>query len=329
MLREAELTRIWYGGVAPGPGLRILAALYGAATALRRWLYAVGWLRRVRVSAPVIVVGNLSAGGTGKTPLTLALVAALRERGLRPGVVSRGFGGNAVLPARVTRDSDPATVGDEPCLIHARSDVPMAVARDRAAASRLLLQAGDEVDCLIADDGLQHYRLERDVEICVIDGKRRFGNCRLLPAGPLREPLERLQRVDFRVCNGGEAQAGEVPMRLRMDEVVSLDGSLREALAAFSGQEVHAVAGIGNPARFFDSLRESGLVVIEHAFADHHAFAPGDLAFADDTPVLMTEKDAVKCRAFARRHWWCVPVTAQLPAEFFDAVVQRMKSAPT
>jgi tetraacyldisaccharide 4'-kinase len=162
----------------------------------------------------------------------------------------------------------------------------------------------------------------------VIDGQRRFGNGRLLPAGPLREPLDRLRRVDFRVCNGAAAQVGEVPMRLQLVDAVSLAGAQRQALSAFTGRPVHAVAGIGNPVRFFDSLREYGLSVIEHAFPDHHAFAPGDLAFDDQAPVLMTEKDAVKCRAFARPNWWCVPVTARLPSEFFDALVLRVKAVP-
>jgi tetraacyldisaccharide 4'-kinase len=180
---------------------------------------------------------------------------------------------------------------------------------------------------VVADDGLQHYRLARDVEICVIDGVRRFGNRRLLPAGPLREPMSRLQRVDLRVCNGGVAEAGEYSMQLRGGEVVALGDGRRQPLTSFRGQRVHAVAAIGNPQRFFDSLRAVGVEAIEHAFADHHLFAAADLVFAEDLPVLMTDKDAVKCRPFVQPYWWRVPVHAELPADFVDALVQRIDDA--
>ena len=316
-----DLAAAWYGKRRSPWWTWPMAGLYGALTALRHGLYRIGVLRSVRLPVPVIVIGNLTAGGTGKTPLTIALAAALRERGLRPGVVSRGHGGRQRGPLLLDAAPDPAEVGDEPCLI-AAAGVPVAVGRDRPAAAQLLVAAG--CDVLIADDGLQHYRLARDVEICVIDGARRFGNGRLLPAGPLREPLRRLDRVDLRVCNGGTPQAGEYPMRLAGGEVVSLDGSKRQSLATFAGQRVHAVAAIGNPARFFASLRDAGIEVIEHAFADHHAFTAADLAFGDALPVLMTDKDAVKCRAFAQAHWWRVPVRAELPVEFFQAVIARL-----
>ena len=325
MLRAPELERVWYGGQPPGIGLLLLASLYGVLAALRRALYRAGLLRRVRLPLPVLVVGNLGVGGTGKTPLTIALVEALRARGWRPGVVSRGYGGRVARPQRVAAGADPAAVGDEPCLIAARTGAPMAVGRDRIAAAHLLQEEG-AVDVLIADDGLQHYRLCRDVEICVIDGQRRFGNARLLPAGPLREPPARLATVDFRVCNGGDPAPGEVPMRLVPGAVRRLDGTETRALAAFAGQRVHAVAGIGHPARFFALLRAHGIEVQEHAFPDHHAFRPDDLAFGDTAPVLMTEKDAVKCRAFVTPSLWSVAVDAQLPAAFFDAVAARLRA---
>jgi tetraacyldisaccharide 4'-kinase len=218
-------------------------------------------------------------------------------------------------------------VGDEPALIARTAGVPVAVGRDRVAAARILLHAA-KVDVLIADDGLQHYALCRDVEICVIDGERRFGNGRLLPSGPLREPLSRLVEIEFRVCNGGEPQAGEVAMTLRGELAVTLADPQRQLLLRdFAGQRVHAVAGIGNPGRVFAQLRATGIDVIEHAFADHFAFAAKDLDFGDDLPVLMTAKDAVKCRAFACAHHWYVPVCAQLPEAFFDAVAQRLRAA--
>ena len=315
------LESAWYGSGRAPWWAPPLAALYGGAIGLRGALYRRGWLRSVRLPVPVVVVGNLSVGGTGKTPLTIALAHALRERGYWPGVVSRGYGGSQREPLLLGDAPDPARFGDEPCLIHA-SGVPVAVGRDRSAAAQLLLDAA--CDLLIADDGLQHYRLVRDVEICVIDGVRRFGNRRLLPAGPLREPLSRLQRVDLRVCNGGVAAPGEYPMQLHGGTAIALDDGRTQALAGFSGQPVHAVAAIGNPQRFFDSLRAAGIGVIEHAFADHHAFAPAELDFPDGLPLLMTDKDAVKCRRFARSHWWRVPVQAQLPDAFYAALVERL-----
>jgi len=326
VLRAPELERVWYGGQPPGIVLRLLASAYGALAALRRALFRGGLLRRVRLPLPVLVVGNLGVGGAGKTPLTIALVEALRARGWRPGVVSRGYGGSAAGPQRVTAGADPAAVGDEPCLIVARTGAPMAVGRDRVAAARLLQEHG-EVDVLIADDGLQHYRLCRDVEICVIDGQRRFGNGRLLPAGPLREPPARLATVDFRVCNGGDPGAGEVPMQLVPVAARRLDGAAERPLAAFAGEHVHAVAGIGHPARFFGLLRAHAIEVQEHPFPDHHAFRPDDLVFDDAAPVLMTEKDAVKCRGFVAPSLWSVAVDAQLPAAFFDAVAARLRAA--
>ncbi len=315
------LESAWYGNGRVPWWTWPLAALYGVVVRLRGWLYRSGALRSVRLPVPVIVIGNLSVGGTGKTPLAIAVVASLRARGYRPGVVSRGYGGNQREPCLLGEAPDPARVGDEPCLIHA-GGVPVAVGRDRPAAARLLLDTGCNV--LVADDGLQHYRLKRDLEICVIDGVRRFGNRQLLPAGPLREPLERLTRVDFRVCNGGAAEAGEYPMQLRGGDVIALTDGRKQALIDFSGQRVHAVAAIGNPRRFFDSLRAVGIEVVEHAFADHHAFTAAELDFNDGLPLLMTDKDAVKCRRFAQPHWWRVPVHAELPVSFHDALVARV-----
>ncbi|TDR44138.1 lipid-A-disaccharide kinase [Tahibacter aquaticus] len=322
----ARRERIWYQGQAVPWSWRVLARLYGAVTALRRAAYRRGWLRSFAVDKPVVVVGNISVGGTGKTPLTIALVRALDARGLRAGVVSRGYGGTARGPLLLDAQSTAGQVGDEPLLIQRLSGAPVVVGRDRVAAAQMLLQSAD-IDVILADDGLQHYRLRRKVEICVIDGARRFGNRRLLPAGPLREPLQRLDSVDFRVCNGGMAHADEVQLRLRDSGARRLlDVAEPVALEHFAHRRVHAVAGIGNPARFFDSLRACRIEVIEHAFADHHLFQPQDLAFGDDLPLLMTEKDAIKCRDFAQPHWWQVAVEAQLPAAFLDTLAARIRA---
>lgn len=319
-----DLQHRWYDPSArPAWWALPVAGLYGAGVRIRRGLYRMRVLRSRRLPVPVVVVGNIVAGGAGKTPLVIALVEALRERGWKPGVVSRGYGGSARGPRLLGTNPDPALAGDEPALIALRTGVPVAIGADRAAAAALLLEQG--VDVVVADDGLQHYALVRDIEICVIDGQRRLGNGRLLPAGPLREPPSRLRRVDFTVCNGGEPGTGEIPMRLVADAAVLLgEPSTRQPLAAFSRGRVHAAAGIGNPRRFFDTLRGQGIDVVEHPFADHRRYAPGDLDFGDGLPVLMTEKDAIKCGGFARPDWWGVPVTAALPESFFDAVTARL-----
>ena len=319
-----ELQACWYGDRPPPWWTRPLAALYGGVTGARRVLYHRGWLRSTRLPVPVIVVGNLAAGGAGKTPLTIALVEALRERGWKPGVVSRGYGGSAPSATLLDARPDPALVGDEPALIRLRTGGPGAVGAKRVDAAHLLLSQG--VNVIIADDGLQHYALARDIEICVIDGARRFGNGRLLPAGPLREPESRLRSVDFVVCNGGQPQAHEYPMHLDLADAVALAEPARtQPLSAFAGLRGHAVAGIGHPPRFFAALRDCGLDMIEHPFADHHRYTPDELAFGDGLPVLMTEKDAVKCVAFAQPGWWSVPASARLPTAFFDAVAARIK----
>jgi tetraacyldisaccharide 4'-kinase len=323
MSLSETLQRRWYQDRPPSWWALPVAALYRVVASVRRGLYQRGWKRSERLPAPVIVVGNITVGGAGKTPLVIALVEALRQQGFKPGVVSRGFGGSARGPMLLDDDPDPRVTGDEPALIKLRTRAPVAVGRGRPQAARLLLDEG--VDVVIADDGLQHYALARDIEICVVDGDRRFGNARLLPAGPLREPLSRLREMDFVVCNGGEPQAGEIAMRLQAGDAFALsDPSSTRALASFAGQRVHAVAGIGNPARFFSTLRRHDVRVIEHAFADHHAYAARDLRFDDDSPVLMTEKDAVKCRAFAQANWWAVPVRAILPDEIFVRIPEKL-----
>lgn len=312
----------WYRPERPAMWLRAVAALYGAVGSLRRALYRRGVLRATRLPVPVIVVGNLTVGGTGKTPLTIAIAEWLRGCGHRPGVASRGYG-RRDRAARLVRPGDTAAdVGDEPLLI-AASGTPVAVAPRRADAARLLLEDAG-VDIVLADDGLQHYALARDVEILVVDGRRRFGNGALLPAGPLREPPGRGRDCDLVVVNGGSAAAGEYAMELVVHQAVPLRAGLPEPLQRFSGRRVHAVAGIGNPARFFDALRAFGIEVQEHAFPDHHPYTAADLAFDGGLPVLMTEKDAVKCRGFAAPDWYAVPASAQLPAHFFDALRARL-----
>jgi tetraacyldisaccharide 4'-kinase len=258
---------------------------------------------------PVVVVGNLSVGGTGKTPLVCWLVARLTDLGFKPGVVTRGYGGSFGKVRLIDSYDDPRVVGDESILLARRTGAPVAIGRDRPAASQLLVNAG--CDVVVSDDGLQHYALARDCEIVVIDGDRRFGNGWLLPAGPLRETPARLAAADAIVVNGGRALLdGALSMRLEAKGALSLIGGTPKALDEFAGRSVHAIAGIGNPERFFNMLRAHGIEVLGHPLPDHAHLQAADISFADQRPVLMTEKDAVKCRRIAGPHHWYVPVTA-------------------
>ena len=322
-MKQSDIDRIWYGNQPPPFWMRCLVPVYRLLASAARLPYRMGWRSPLRLPLPVIVVGNLTAGGTGKTPLVLALIDALRLRGLRAGVVSRGFGGSVRTPRLLDDSPDPSEVGDEPSLIRRRARVPVAIGRKRGEAARLLLDAS--IDVVIAGDGLQNAGLARDIEICVIDGERRLGNGRLLPAGPLREGPECLRSVDFVVCNGGRAREGEIPMSLSMGSAISVGSAsqLRD-LSDFAGRTVHAVAGIGNPGRFFAALRSQGLDLVEHPFDDHHAYVRADLDFVDALPVLMTEKDAVKCADMADLPLWYIPVEAQLPPAFLDAVADHV-----
>ncbi len=319
-----SLERYWYSRNLVSLLLAPLGWLYCAITDLRRRAYGAGLLPTTKVDVPVIVVGNISVGGTGKTPMVAWLVDVLRTAGWKPGIVSRGYGGKADhWPQAVAAESDPAQVGDEPVLLARRCECPMSVGPDRVAAARALIQAGT-CDVIVADDGLQHFALERDLEIAVVDGSRRFGNGRCLPAGPLRERARRLDQVDFVVSNGPGARL-EYVMRLEGEQAVALDGSGRaKPLQAFCDGPVHAVAGIGYPPRFFSHLRRCGLQLIEHPFPDHHAFSARDLDFGDQLPVLMTEKDGVKCKALAASYHWQVPVRAVLDSRLAARILERL-----
>jgi tetraacyldisaccharide 4'-kinase len=313
----------WYGDATVPIAARALSAVYATVSALRRGLYTRGLLRRHHPGVPVVVVGNITAGGAGKTPMTMALVERLRAAGWNPGVASRGFGRDDVgKPAWVDAESSVAQSGDEPLLIARRTGVKLRVDRDRAAAARALADAG--CDIVVCDDGLQHYRLARDVEIEVIDGRRRYGNGRLLPAGPLRELPARAALCDFRIVNGGTTGFGEWSMKLTGDQALPLAGGRPRALESFAGQRVHAVAGIGDPERFFTMLRDLGIAVVPHAFADHHRYSAADFEFGSRLPILMTEKDAVKCAALATDAHYSVPVHAELPEAFWVSLLDKL-----
>ena len=303
-----------------------LSLLFRAIVTLRRTAYRVGLLRQQRADCPVIVVGNITVGGSGKTPLVIWLCHWLTERGYRPGIVSRGYGGRARnWPQQVRSDSDPKVVGDEAVLLSRRCNRPVCVGPDRPAAIKALLQHTD-CDIVVSDDGLQHYAMARDIEIAVVDGERRFGNGLMLPAGPLREPVSRLKSIDLVICNG-EPGPGEFAMRLRQPQLLPLAGR-GEALDIehFRGTRVRAVAGIGNPQRFFDMLGRFGLQVEAYVFPDHHDFVADDLRFEESLPLLMTEKDAVKCRRIFTGEAWVVRVEAQPDAPFVFRLSESLGS---
>lgn len=336
---ERLAERVWYQRHWLGILLAPLGWLYCTVARLRRWAYRCGWLRSSSAPVPVIVVGNLTVGGTGKTPLVLWLVTHLQARGHRPGIALRGYraraegpghggdGARAARPGAVRPDSDPRRAGDEAVLLAQRAGCPVMAGRDRLAVSTALA-TGCDCDLVVSDDGLQHYRLQRQLEILVVDAQRRFGNERCLPAGPLREPLGRQQAVDLTIENEavrGIAAPGVFQMRLEPGDAVSLrDPRCRRPLRTFAGEPVTAVAGIGNPQRFFSMLRGLGLNISARPYPDHHDFTAADRDSWPLGTVLMTEKDAVKCRAFGGPADWFVPVTAVPDAQFVTALDERL-----
>lgn len=321
----------WYKRSVPAFLLLPLSAVFRALAALRRWLYRMGVLSTVSLSVPVIVVGNIAVGGSGKTPVVQWLVQLLRDAGYRPGVVSRGYGGNLQGECLVGDGSTAVEVGDEPLLLSRTCACPVAVGRNRPAAAQLLIEAGCNV--VVADDGMQHYRLARDIEIAVLDPAT-LGNGWLLPAGPLREPLSRLSGTDLVIAHGRlsesvSAAVAPVPcasMHLHGSGLQALhDPDVRRELSDFAGQTVHAFAGIGRPERFFEQLRRAGLKVIEHAFPDHHVFVEHDFDEARHAIKLLTAKDAVKCQTFGLEDAWVLPVSAVIEAVAADRILEKLK----
>jgi tetraacyldisaccharide 4'-kinase len=320
--------RHWYRRGAAAWLLWPLSLAFSVLVFVRRLLFRLGIGRSFHPGIPVIVVGNLTVGGSGKTPLVLWIAELLKAHGWAPAIVSRGYGGAAGEPRAATVASQADEVGDEPIVLARRSGCPVWVGADRAAVIQALREQHPDVDVVVLDDGLQHYALRRDVEIAVVDS-RGLGNGWLLPAGPLREPPRRLRSVDAVISH----QAPDLGIRglnafgMRLEGEVAhrmSDARERQPLAAWRGQSVHAVAGIGNPSRFFAHLAALGPKVVPHAFADHHRFVPAELEFGDALPVLMTEKDAVKLRGHARANWWVLPVTAKLDPAFGEWLLRTL-----
>ncbi len=312
------LEAAWYRGAWWLWLLRPLEGLFRLLAGTRRVLYRQGILKRYRAPKPVVVIGNITVGGTGKTPVVIALVEALQQRGLKPGVVSRGYGADpGEFPRAVTEASAAEDCGDEPLLIYHRTGAPCVVGPDRSAAVRRLLELADP-DIVISDDGLQHYALDRDLEVALLDGQRLVGNGFCLPAGPLREPPSRLASVDYALYRNGTDS--DTAFSYEPSAWVNLATGAERELTAFEGQAATAVAGIGQPRQFFATVAELGVEAEERIFTDHHRYSPADFAGLGTRPILMTEKDAVKCRGMAGDNAWFLRISARLPA----AVVERV-----
>ncbi|MFO1407247.1 MAG: tetraacyldisaccharide 4'-kinase [Steroidobacteraceae bacterium] len=332
MSAAAAFERLWYGSRARAWPLLVLALPYAFVIAVRRALYAIGLFRRRHVAAPVVVVGNLTVGGTGKTPVAAWLARELSLRGRRVGVVLRGYGGRWDGPPRVVEATDdPAVVGDEALLHARRSPHVVVIGADRAGAAGIAVGRGAEV--VVCDDGLQHLALARDLEIVVVDGGRGFGTGWLLPAGPLREPASRLERADVLVVTrrGGSVDRAprargpySIEARLVPGAAVNLRTGERRELAAFGGRPLHALAAIGHPEQFFAALSAAGLRFEPHRLPDHAALDPQALPFPADATVLMTEKDAVKCASYARAGWWYVELDVEVGRDDARDLVARV-----
>lgn len=322
---ESFLNRLWYSKKTSCVFLLApFSYLFRFFVFLRRSLYRCFVFKVYHFPVPVIVVGNITVGGSGKTPVVIALARALQERGYQPGIVTRGYGGSIVEPTLVLTNDSAASVGDEALLLAKKLKVPVVVGRDRAKAVSFLLKQ-QFCDLVISDDGLQHYALGRAIEIAVLDGERRVGNGLCLPAGPLREPVRRLRSVNYILVNG-DGLRGEWSCKTVLSETVySLaDAAVSIPLSQLTPRRVHAVAGIGYPERFFKALNSQGFVVIPRVFPDHHAYTREDFLFEKSLPIIMTEKDAVKCSSFGLKNAWVLAIEAQLPEGFVDAIVKKL-----
>lgn len=320
-----KIQKSWYNKSGLTTALRPISWLFCLLVQIRRLFFHLKIFRTTQLNVPVIVVGNLTVGGTGKTPLVIELANLLKKHGYRPGVISRGYGGKArTWPQQVRWDGDPTMVGDEAILIARRTRCPMAVGPDRVTSAQALLKYTD-CNVILSDDGLQHYALGRDIEIAVIDGVRRYGNGKCLPAGPLREPIKRLDNVNFKITNG-VAAPDEFAMTYKNEKLCRADDpAVTLDINSLKNQTVHAIAGIGNPQRFFDQLKLDGLDIIEHAFPDHYLFKKSDLDFGEIQPIVITEKDAVKCQRFCLHNVWYQPIKAILDNQFTEQLLVMLE----
>jgi len=318
------LEAIWYKQGKGGFLLFPLMGFYCVINGLQRWLQTT---LQKKLPCPVIIVGNITVGGTGKTPLTIYLVKLLEKAGYKPAIITRGYGGSAAQwPQTVTANSDPNLVGDEAVLMATRTDVPVYAGANRLASIQQLLKETD-CDVIISDDGMQHYKLPRDIQIAVIDATRMLGNGYCLPAGPLREPESRLDNCDFIVLNGGLKTNNKsgLSMKLFGDVLVNLKTAKEIPLSKLCDHSVNAITGIGNPQRFYKTLEQGGLRLHQYSFPDHHQFTTADFQVNNDLDFVMTEKDAVKCKSFATDKFWYLPVSATLDNKFDSGLLEKLK----
>ncbi|WP_299805988.1 tetraacyldisaccharide 4'-kinase [uncultured Shewanella sp.] len=322
---QSWVNKLWYQGHPLRFALWPLSILFGAITWLRRQLFTLGIKKATKLPVPVIIVGNITVGGSGKTPTVIYLIELLRTHGFKPGVISRGYGVEIEGVRVVLPEDAPSSVGDEPAMIVSRTGVPMVVGAKRVDAANKLLTEFD-VDIIISDDGLQHYQLARDIELIILDGERRLGNGMLLPAGPLREASWRLKSVDQVIVNGGEAKSAEQQMQLEPTKWLPVSPVHKGSLPPSHSQPLVAMAGIGNPQRFFDTLTEQGYQIeLTQAFDDHSTYSDSTLnELANGRLLVMTEKDAVKCRDFAKDNWWYLAVDAKLSASFDQQLLAKI-----
>lgn len=330
---HAWLLRRWYGQ-RPIWFFIPLAGVFAALTAVRRWCYRRGILQVMELPVPVIVVGNITVGGTGKTPFVIWFTQMLQMQGYRPGIITRGYGGQSEQwPLAVTPQTDPMLAGDEAVLLAIRTQVPVMAGPNRVQAAQYLLK-DNSVNVIISDDGLQHYRLARALSVILLDGQRYLGNGWRLPAGPLREPAVRLKEADFVICKvdstlNAAQPAGALALRLSLEHAINISDGSSRPLAEFAGRQVHAVAGIGHPQQFFEALKKHGLLVDGRALPDHTELSQADLSFGDDVPVLMTEKDAIKCRGLRLPHHWYVPATVEFAEEDVARILKSIRQKLT
>jgi tetraacyldisaccharide 4'-kinase len=324
------LEKYWYRISLPHVLLWPLSLVFLTISTVRRYLYHSGILHSDKLAAPVIIVGNISVGGTGKTPFTLWLAQQLLDAGWHPAIISRGYTKSkqkrADIPRAVNINDSPDVVGDEPLLMVQRDICPVWIGRNRVVTGRALLQAFPECDVILSDDGLQHYRLQRDIEIVLVDGQRGFGNRLLLPAGPLREPISRLKSADIVVVNGGAVISGEYAMQLEGSKFYNLlNPNIIQSANAFAGQQVHVIAGIGHPERFFSHIEHLGINAQNHAFPDHYCYKEADITSINADAILMTEKDAVKCASFATEQYWVLRVDAKIDPALAQLIIEKIK----
>jgi tetraacyldisaccharide 4'-kinase len=329
--RDAIITKAWYEGALWLYLLWPLSLIYQAVIIIRGFFYRSGVFKVHHVGVPVVVVGNITVGGTGKSPLVCHLIESLRNKGFNPGIVSRGYGAKIgkYQVREVFAHSLATEVGDEPLMLKKKLACRVFVSPSRDLAAKALEKEG--CDIIISDDGMQHYALHRDIEICVFDGQRKWGNGHLLPMGPLREPISRLQSIPYLVVNGasnsgsyGQASLKQkaFSMSLQAESLISMNNENTKVLQEFSGKTVHAVAAIGHPDRFFNTLSAAGINLEKHAFGDHHAYQKSDFMFDRDLPIIMTEKDAVKCELFDLKQSWYLPVTAKLNGDLAAQIIE-------